>query len=741
MDQVLAAAGVRRQVLEVVGDPGIGKSWLLAEVRARAERRSVRTVVLDDLQVAGVRHADPAPLVAVAYRPRQWDASALRGLTGVRTRIDLGPLRPADAGKLVGRTDLFEVSGGNPGYLLMLADVAGPVRSDTPDIGATRGPLLAEVAALTPAALRVAQAAAVAGECFDADLVAATADADLAETRALLTELCRCDLVRAAGSTLRYRHPIVRWTVYRTAGVGWRLAAHARASAALSERGASTAELAWHVEHTGEPGDPGAIALLSEAAGRALGSDPARAALWYEAANRLAVNDIPARRRLMDAQAAALMRAGQFDRCRELLHRSPELTGTVRLAAIVERGLGRHDEARALLAAEVRRDPDAVPAASDLALLYVHNRQWEEAGRLARRVLAHSAADPVDRCRARCVLAIHDVNLGRVPEAREHLERAESMAAGPADPRLAWQLAWAGYTLERDEDALRNAVRGLDVAARTGQRHVLSELHLMAGAAAIRLGRPVDAAAHAHQLLAGPGEAIGHALLAEVAVWRRDVKAAQRHAARAVAGRLPDVPGWRGVVEAVSGWVLLAGGDADGMAKAMNGLIRPGRAEAAVTRDPRWCAAAVEAEVALGRIDRARRWAERAEVPALPGASAYADLAGARIALATADLEDATLLAKRAAQGFAAAHWPLAEELALGLIASSPGAGLSRREREVARLVGLGHSNRDIAQSLVLSPRTVETHVARVLRKLGVRTRAAVAAQLKFAEPGGRRRS
>ncbi|WP_367220788.1 LuxR C-terminal-related transcriptional regulator [Streptomyces sp. 16-176A] len=48
---------------------------------------------------------------------------------------------------------------------------------------------------------------------------------------------------------------------------------------------------------------------------------------------------------------------------------------------------------------------------------------------------------------------------------------------------------------------------------------------------------------------------------------------------------------------------------------------------------------------------------------------------------------------------------------------------LSPREREVARLVVQGRSNRDIAESLVLSVRTVEHHVARVLRKLNVTAR------------------
>jgi DNA-binding CsgD family transcriptional regulator len=57
--------------------------------------------------------------------------------------------------------------------------------------------------------------------------------------------------------------------------------------------------------------------------------------------------------------------------------------------------------------------------------------------------------------------------------------------------------------------------------------------------------------------------------------------------------------------------------------------------------------------------------------------------------------------------------------------------GLSAREREVAELVALGLSNRQIAEALYLSPRTVETHLAHVCSKLGVTGRAAVAAAVE----------
>ena len=54
-------------------------------------------------------------------------------------------------------------------------------------------------------------------------------------------------------------------------------------------------------------------------------------------------------------------------------------------------------------------------------------------------------------------------------------------------------------------------------------------------------------------------------------------------------------------------------------------------------------------------------------------------------------------------------------------------AALSAREREVATLVASGMRNRDVAAALFLSEKTVESHLARIYDKLGVRSRAALA--------------
>jgi DNA-binding CsgD family transcriptional regulator len=53
--------------------------------------------------------------------------------------------------------------------------------------------------------------------------------------------------------------------------------------------------------------------------------------------------------------------------------------------------------------------------------------------------------------------------------------------------------------------------------------------------------------------------------------------------------------------------------------------------------------------------------------------------------------------------------------------------GLTAREREVAHLVSQGKSNREIAEALVLSERTVENHVGNILTKLGFESRAQIA--------------
>ncbi|MGW7197686.1 response regulator [Streptomyces chryseus] len=82
-----------------------------------------------------------------------------------------------------------------------------------------------------------------------------------------------------------------------------------------------------------------------------------------------------------------------------------------------------------------------------------------------------------------------------------------------------------------------------------------------------------------------------------------------------------------------------------------------------------------------------------------------------------------------------AGHVLLQPEVAGALLAQEDGNGgtgrgstLTEREREVLTLIADGRSNREIARALVLSEKTVKTHVSNILMKLDVsdRTQAAL---------------
>jgi DNA-binding NarL/FixJ family response regulator len=104
----------------------------------------------------------------------------------------------------------------------------------------------------------------------------------------------------------------------------------------------------------------------------------------------------------------------------------------------------------------------------------------------------------------------------------------------------------------------------------------------------------------------------------------------------------------------------------------------------------------------------------------------------------TKDLDPAAL--QRAVRGNRQGDLPMSRNMAAHVVAQLAGTArrgqasngadgweLSSREEEVLRLLSDGLTDREIADRLVISPRTVETHVGNVLRKLGVRNRAQAA--------------
>ena len=102
--------------------------------------------------------------------------------------------------------------------------------------------------------------------------------------------------------------------------------------------------------------------------------------------------------------------------------------------------------------------------------------------------------------------------------------------------------------------------------------------------------------------------------------------------------------------------------------------------------------------------------------------------AGARgyVLKEAADTELVTAI-REIARGRSYVHPALGARMAAADAAAADAAEhdpLSDREREVLRLLALGHTNQEIAEMLFISVRTAETHRAHIMQKLRLETRA-----------------
>ena len=368
--------------------------------------------------------------------------------------------------------------------------------------------LAEELGSLAPAERRLLESAAVAGEPFEPDLAAAIAELSPADGLAALDALLDVDLVRPTAVPRRFafRHPLVRRAVYESSRGGWRLAAHARAAAALAGRGAGDAERAHHVEQSAAQGDEDGDRRAAWPPGDAAAARaPAAAARWFEAALRLLPAGDAARQvEVRVALASALRSTGELERCRATLLEAVDLLPAddverrVELTACAPRSSTGRAATRRRTGASTRawEDlPDRSGAAAaalqiELAVDGLYELDFEQTlgdGPRARSRPRAASGTAALIAAAASALCLGEAAAGEIADAREHRAEALAVVDELSDAELAprlealFYLGWAENYLEHFDEAIAHADRGIAIARATGEGRLLVPMMLIKG--------------------------------------------------------------------------------------------------------------------------------------------------------------------------------------------------------------------------------------------------------------------
>jgi DNA-binding CsgD family transcriptional regulator len=836
-------------------EPGVDRWRTQYSIRSLLERIAARkpiVVALDD-----VHWADAASVEVIAHLLRRFRGplfcalatrqrparlavvldTAARGGDG--GWIELAPLSAEEAEGLMNpvldvdaRAALYRQSGGNPFYLEQLSRAGTPVlgrrglaithpSDEWSPPAAVSASIRNELGGLSPEARVTLDAAAITGEAFEAQLVAAIAERPERQTLDALDALLAVDFIRPtdAPRRFRFRHPIVRRVVYDELPRAWRLGAHARAARALTGAHAPATEAALHIERSAAAGDERTIGLLIDAARAAAPRAPLTAGRWLRTALRLLPPEFdPAERlRLLVEAAGALASAGadeesvaEFEQALALVPPDQVRARADLIAKLAEarRRSGLPFESRALLASALE-SPDELggPVARAVRLELAIDHYWHgEFGPLRplAEQLLEDARDRNDSSMVGIAAALRSLaNTAeqRTDDALTDLAEAEAALSELTDEQLADRvylgvyIGLAALRLERVEDVLTHVRRCYEVARVTGQDAMVHPWLCMTAAARVlkgdlaQAGRDADEAIDTAPL---PGEnwRTIWALEADVmaAFWVGDVERALRSATDMVAGSERSADRFLSPAAHVQlGAALYLSGDFAGAARELSAFhdgrgpnlldLHAGFGWELLTR----------ARLALGELDAADEVSARAEIRAemsgLLLQQASARCARGSVLLARGQAGPAIDAARDAAQIAAKAGNPLigaratmlagraltaagnrgaaiaeleaaeAELFACGATreadaaarelrrlgkrvlrrSRSGGAGtgiraLSAREREVAELVAGGKTNKDVAASLYLSEKTIESHLARIYDKLEVHSRVALTA-------------
>jgi DNA-binding CsgD family transcriptional regulator/type II secretory pathway predicted ATPase ExeA/tetratricopeptide (TPR) repeat protein len=632
---------------------------------------------------------------------------------------------------------------------------------------------------------------------FDPMLVGAVADVDPSVVTAAFREGVNVGLIEPTPEEMAFRHALVRDALVDTLLPQERVEIHRRAAAAMDHLHGSDPEWlqerARHLEAAGE--DEAAAALLVEAGTGSLRAHaPASAHALLSRAAQLARTPVT-RDKALDALAGALGSLGRWGEAlrldAELLARQGENAGRLTRMAHNAVLAGRLQDVDSLTERARGAGAGDLDLVGPTALALLWRGRLQEAVRAANEALtlASAAGDRRRACEALDVLGRATDALGHREAARAYfvrwieLSRAEGLvgqhlqallelgtqeflSGGPAD-----RLFEARALAERHHAYVPQVLANLSLLWWLGRRARLSEA-TQAGETAVTLCRrfSLDLLPHAlidlgwAQNLARCGD--GEPLVAEalalaphdedlqiLAAWMRGESALREARTDEAIRHLEDA---NQRMEAAP-----AGVPPPAPFLWVAALVVAGRTEHAAEAMAR-----VASSPALPRQYVNRLWLAVDEALLAGDAAAFDEAIKPYRESASFDVAVAQVVAATALGGSEAIRW-LHHALSVfetGGLATDAGwarsllrrhggpvprarrpaashplgvRGVTPREAEVLTHLAQGRTNREIAELLFLSPRTVQTHVASLLRKLDVSNRASLIALALRLEPHG----
>jgi len=733
-----------------------------------------------------VRRISGLPAVLVlTYRDDELNREhPLHGLLGEASRTDqvrhlpLGRLSPEavrrlSAGSAVDAADLFTLTSGNPFFVHELLSCAAGERVP-PTIADA---VLARVRSLDGPTQDVLEQLAVVPSALDRWLVdalapgaAGVAAVAAAEERGLLTVSTR---------RISFRHELTRRAIAGSLPAARLIALNQRVLAALIDH--DGADVARIVHHAAQAGDAGAIVRYGPAAAR----DAARAGAHREAVAHYALTlgqaglFTPAERAdLLEQYAIECYTIGAGDRAADAQRQAVALNrelgdpralgASLRWLARMQWWAGSREEAEqaAREAVEVLEQAGddrllamALSSQSQLYMLAHHPRESVARGERAA-ALARAAGDPAITSHALTNIGTSLWLLGD-PAAQRTLDEGLAIALDAGDVEDACRayvnLVWQLLDDCRLDEAERYLTAGIKLAGESEFLAFLSYLQVEQARLALARGSWDEAVRLAGLHVAASPQVSCPALtvLGRVRARRGQPDAAgllgqaldlavmvgELHRTAPVAAARAEAAWLRGDRAAVAG---IAGpayqeavrlGDTVHQAELAYWLAKVRRPAPADGDHPyaaqaagRWREAAAAWQAAGCRYEHAAALADGPDPDGLLTALQLLDELGARPLAARVRGRLRRLGVTRIPRG------PRSETRA------NP-AGLTARQVDVLRLVGKGYTNAEIASQLVVSVRTVDSHVAAVLDKLGAASRreaAASAAELGVLGPENR---